>query len=57
MYFRQFWKDPRLIFNPDTTGFKKAVVVGLEDEDVWIPDTVRVIWEKGRRSVRMKGKW
>lgn len=38
MYFRQFWKDPRLSFNP--TEEISQLVVGAEYINlIWVPDT------------------
>ena len=39
MYFRQFWKDPRLAFNNESTGTEKIEVDHDFAERVWNPDT------------------
>ncbi len=38
MYFRQFWRDPRLSFEP-RGGLKKLVVGAEYIKLIWVPDT------------------
>ena len=38
MYFRQFWRDPRLAFN-GTPGLDRIVLTGESYSRFWTPDT------------------
>ncbi len=38
MYFRQFWRDPRLSFEP-RAGLEKLVVGAEYIKLIWVPDT------------------
>ena len=38
MYFRQFWRDPRLMFQKQG-GLEKLVVGAEYIKQIWVPDT------------------
>ena len=39
MYFRQFWTDPRLSFDPNDFGITQLVVGAEYINLIWVPDT------------------
>ena len=41
MYFRQFWRDPRLAYEK-RPGLNRIVISGGSEQRAWVPDTFLV---------------